>query len=190
MIIQQGTITMLTPLQTRKLTRAFSLFDVDQNGFMEQADCELVVSATTHAMGYAIGSPEYRAYYNEYMAGWADLLKLGDSDHDQRLTQAEFLVAYDKMMAQPEHFNAVILGIVKTIITLWDSNKDGKVSEAEYAAYMIAFHATAAEAAEAFRRLDRNGDGYLTTDELLQNAEEFFFSDDPQAAGNWLVGPY
>ena len=181
---------MLTALQTRKLTRAFSLFDVDQNGFMEQADCELVVSATSQAMGYTPGSPEYTAYYTEYMAGWADLLQLGDSDNDQRLTLAEFCTAYDKMMAQPERFQAVILGVVKTIITLWDSNKDGKVSQPEYHAYLVAFHATEAEAAEAFRRLDRNGDGYLTTDELIQNAEEFFYSDDPQAAGNWLVGPY
>ena len=82
---------MLSALQTRKLTRAFSLFDVDQNGFMEQADCELVVSATSQAMGYSLGSAEYQAYYTEYMAGWADLLQLGDSDNDQRLTLAEFL---------------------------------------------------------------------------------------------------
>ena len=27
-------------------------------------------------------------------------------------------------------------------------------------------------------------------DELRQNAEEFFFSEDPAARGNWLVGPF
>ncbi len=181
---------MLTALQTRKLNRAFTLFDVDRNGFMEGADCELVVRATTQAMGYALGSPEYEQYRTEYMAGWDNLLQLGDSDGDQRLTTAEFCTAYDKMMTNREQFSIVIMGVIKTIVTLWDSNKDGKVSQPEYHAYMTAFHATDAEAAEAFRRLDRNRDGYLTTDELLQSAEEFFLSDDPEAAGNWLVGPY
>ena len=181
---------MLTALQTKKLTRAFHLFDVDRNGFMEAADCELVVSATTQAMGYPLGSPEYQAYHAEYMAGWYDLVRLGDSDNDQRLTLTEYCAAYGQLMAAPERFNAVILSIVKTIISLWDSNKDGKVSASEYAAYLIAFNATAAEAADAFQRLDRNGDGYLTTDELSQSAEEFFLSDDPQAPGNWLVGPF
>ena len=181
---------MLTALQTRKLTRAFSLFDVDRNGFMERSDCELVVGATTQAMGYALGSPEYQTYYTEYMAGWDDLLQLGDSDHDQRLSLTEFCAAYGQMMTMPDRFNAVILSTVKTIISLWDSNKDGKVSQSEYNAYLIAFHATEAEAATAFGRLDRNGDGYLTVDELIQSAEEFFLSDDPQAPGNWLVGPY
>lgn len=181
---------MLTALQTRKLIRAFTLFDVDRNGFMEGVDCELVVSATTRAMGYAIGSPAHAVYYNEYMAGWHALVELGDSDGDQKLTAAEFCIAYEKVMANREQFNAVIMGVVKTIVTLWDSNQDGKVSQPEYHAYMTAFHVTDANAADAFRQLDRNRDGYLTTDELIQSAGEFFLSDDPAAPGNWLVGPF
>jgi Ca2+-binding EF-hand superfamily protein len=157
---------------------------------MERVDCELVVSATTQAMGYALGSPEYQAYYNDYMAGWDALLQLGDSDGDQRLTQAEFLVAYAKLMAQPEEFDAVMMGTVKTIVTLWDSNKDGKVSAEEYQAYMVAFHTTEAEASDAFRRLDLNGDGYLSQEELFQNFKDYVFSDDPETPGNWFLGPY
>ena len=50
---------MLTALQIRKLTRGFNLFDLDQNGVMDRHDCEMVIQATTKAMGYAPGSPEY-----------------------------------------------------------------------------------------------------------------------------------
>jgi Ca2+-binding EF-hand superfamily protein len=181
---------MLTALQTRKLTRAFHLFDLDQSGVMDRQDCELVVQATTQVMGYAPGSPEYTTYHAEYMAGWDALLVLADSDGDQRLTATEFCTAFGKLMAQPEQFNAVVLGFVKTAITLWDSNQDGKVSEQEYKNYLLTIQVTEAEAADAFRRLDLDRDGYLSREEIFQNMKEYYFTDDPNAPGNWFFGPF
>lgn len=181
---------MLTTLQTRKLTRAFTLFDLDQNGVMDRQDCELVVGATAKAMGYATGSPEYSTYHAEYMAGWDALLTLADSDGDQKLTATEFCNAFGALMAQPEQFNALILGFVKTTIALWDSNGDGQVSEEEYKNYLLTIHVTAAEAADAFRRLDLNRDGYLSREELFENMKEYYFTADPDAPGNWFFGPF
>jgi uncharacterized protein (DUF2141 family) len=72
---------------------------------------------------------------------------------------------------------------------LTDRDGDGKISRAEFAANLQAYGVAAPAAAEAFSHLDRDGDGFIDTDELLQNVEEFFYGDDPNAPGNWLVGP-
>lgn len=181
---------MVTPLRRRKLARLFTLYDVDHNGFIEQTDFELIAHKTALAMNHQPGSPEYNTLHNQYMAGWVRLAQLGDADNDQRLTLEEYCAAYDKMLAQPAQFTAMMMGIVSTIIMLLDTDKDGKVSVPEYTAYLTAWGTAATEITETFHQLDRDRDGYLIADELRQNAEEFFFSEDPAARGNWLVGPF
>jgi Ca2+-binding EF-hand superfamily protein len=49
---------------------------------------------------------------------------------------------------------------------------------------------TEAEAADAFRRLDLDRDGYLSREEIFQNMKEYYFTDDPNAPGNWFFGPF
>ncbi|WP_327381618.1 hypothetical protein [Streptomyces sp. NBC_01207] len=43
---------------------------------------------------------------------------------------------------------------------------------------------------EAFHRLDRDGNGTLDPAEIDAAVVEFFTSDDPNAPGNWLYGPF
>jgi Ca2+-binding EF-hand superfamily protein len=44
-------------------------------------------------------------------------------------------------------------------------------------------------ARDVFRRLDQDGDGYITTHDLLECIRESYFNDDPQSAGSWSLGP-
>ena len=181
---------MLTELQTRKLTRLFGLYDVKGKGVIEREDYELVAHNTAIALSHQPGSQEYALLHTEYMASWDNLQQLADSDNDNQLTLTEFLNGYESLMADKERFAGVIMGLVKTTLRLQDTNNDGKVSAEEHRAYMNAFNVAPAEIAETFRRLDRDGDGFLTTEEMVLNTEEFFLSDNPQAPGNWLVGSY
>ena len=76
------------------------------------------------------------------------------------------------------------------MLELWDRDGDGKLSADEYVKLEWCYGVTEEAAREAFRHLDRDGDGYLTLEEGMKAIEEFYLSDDPDAPGNWLFGPY
>ncbi len=181
---------MLTPLQTKKLTNLFKLYDTDGNGHLDESDYVRVAQNAANAIGYQPGTAEYNTLYTSYMGIWQGVRQLADPNNTGQLTQATFLTGYANLISQKELFGAVILGMAKTMIELQDRNKDGKVEQDEHVAYAMAHNISHAAALESFRRLDRDGDGYLTRTELEQNIEEFFVSDDPAAPGNWLLGSF
>ncbi len=61
---------MLTDLQKRKLNALFNLYDVDKNGFVEQADFEQVVQNLAPTLHLQPGSPEYTRLHAGHMAIW------------------------------------------------------------------------------------------------------------------------
>lgn len=181
---------MLSSLQTKKLTNLFNLYDTDGNGLLEESDYVRVAQNAARAIGYQPDTAEYATLYAGYMGIWQGVRQLADPDNTGQLTLATFLNGYAHLISQRELFAAVILGMAKTMIELQDRNKDGKVEQDEHMAYAMAHNISHAAALESFRRLDRNGDGFLTRAELEQNIEEFFVSDDPAAPGNWLLGAF
>ncbi|NEO66889.1 MAG: calcium-binding protein, partial [Moorea sp. SIO4G2] len=43
---------------------------------------------------------------------------------------------------------------------------------------------------EIFGRFDQNNDGYIDKQEILDLVTEFYYSQDPEAPGNWIFGSY
>jgi Ca2+-binding EF-hand superfamily protein len=70
---------------------------------------------------------------------------------------------------------------------LVDTDGDGKVDLAEWRSFQEGLgNGDAAEA--SFQRMDINHNGYLTVEELLDAAHEYFTSPDPDARGGWFFG--
>jgi len=180
---------MLTDFQKRKLNVLFNLYDVDKDGFEEQADFEHIVQNVATTLRVQPGSPEYNRLYAAHMAVWNNVQQLSGSLGSQRVARDEYLAGYDRLLSDKDNFLATVGSWSDSIIELSDRDGDGRLSQQEYVANLRSFNVDEAAANEAFRRLDRNGDGYLTHDEISHSVEEFFYSDDPEAPGNWLVGP-
>jgi len=176
---------MLTQFQQRKLGKMFDLYDVNKDGYIEAADYARVGEGFALGTGCAPGSADFERLRATYLGFWEHLRQAADSDQDGRVTRDEFVASYDALLAMRETIASVSQGILQ----MTDHDGDGKISQAEFAANMRAYGVEAPAAAEAFGHLDRDGDGFIDNTELLQNVEEFFFGEDENAPGNWLVGP-
>ena len=180
---------MLTDFQKRKLNVMFNLYDVNKNGFEEQADFEQIVQNLATTLHFQPGSPEYTRLSAAHMAVWHNVQQLVGAPGSQHVTREEYLDGFDRILSVKDNYLAIVGSWSDSLIELSDRDGDGRLSQQEYVANLRSFNVEEAAANEAFRRLDLNGDGYLTHDEISRSVEEFFYSDDPQAPGNWLVGP-
>jgi Ca2+-binding EF-hand superfamily protein len=178
---------VLSELQTRKLTHLFKLQDLDGDGHLSQADYYQLANRLAELLGYQPRTGNFDALHAAYHSLWVRLQALADHDNDQRVELTEFLEAYEKMLAAPGDMLAV--SVAESIIHLTDHDGDHKISQDEFVTYLRGYGVSEAGGQEAFSHLDRDGDGMVDREELLNDVRQFFYSDDPAAPGNWLVGP-
>ena len=183
---------MLTDFQRRKLNRMFEMYDVDKNGFVEQADYEQIARNLSTIYRLAPNSPEHAGVHAHQMGFWQGIRGLSTAPDRCRVTRDEFLKGYESLLGKKEQFLAQMGGFADAVISVSDRNHDGVLSLKEYADNLRGFDMGLSEedALETARRLDGDGDGKLTRQDIMSLLEEFFYSDDPKAAGNSLLGKY
>jgi Ca2+-binding EF-hand superfamily protein len=182
---------MLTNLQKRKLTRFFNVWDANGDGAITTEDPEQVAQNLVELQGLKPGSPEHEGFYKGFTSYQNDFLQAVDVDESGRVTLKEWLAYHEKMLQDEERFERTALMPVKVMFELMDRNGDGKITLEEYGRWMRAFRIGEQDITEkVFQKLDLSGDGTLSKEETLQLTHEFFYSDDPDARGNWALGPF
>jgi len=181
---------MLTELQKRKLTVLFHHHDMDNDGFLSKADFEQWVKRFGEIQDYPPGSPQYEAFYAQTMAAWEHVRQVGDKDGDDRVSLEEHLESYDVTLSDEKLYDQLLTQYAKSTLASWDRDGDGRLSGVEFVALSGCYGIGEEAAREAFRHLDRDGSGYISTEEFMKDVKEFYLSDDPDAPGNWMVGPY
>jgi Ca2+-binding EF-hand superfamily protein len=187
---RNGGWAMLTDLQVRKLTRRFSVSDVDHDGVLTQADFERFVRNYTAVRGWAPGSTEYLMVENNILSWWRSIMQLADPSKDGQVTLQEWLDYHDRLLAMPGGFMESIGRTLEPNIRAFDLDGDGAWNADDYRAFLQVLEIRDADPVAGFQQLDTNGDGLLANDEVMQRLGEFYTSDDPQAPGNVLIGPY
>ncbi|MFJ8825265.1 EF-hand domain-containing protein [Streptomyces sp. NPDC102467] len=175
----------------KKLSRRFRTYDTDQNGVIEKADFDLAAQRMGKEFGHKPNSPQQRQLNEQLTRLWEVLAEIADTDHDGRITEDEYKNAFrTKVITSPEAFDKMYRPFIQALINVVDSDKDGKVDQQEHVRwYRALMNVPEKDSQEAFSRLDEDGDGYLTREEILKSVRDFYFNDDPTAPGNMLLGP-
>ncbi|MBN1979793.1 MAG: EF-hand domain-containing protein [Anaerolineae bacterium] len=180
---------MLTKLQKRKLTRFFTVWDANGDGVITTKDPEQAAQNLAKLQGLKPGSPEHDEFHNGFLSYQNDFLKTVDVDESSRVTLEEWLAYHEEMLQDEKRFEGTALMAIEVMFALMDRNRDGKITLEEYGECMKALRIKDITE-KVLQKLDLNGNGILSKEEVLQLTREFFYSDDPDAPGNWALGPF
>jgi Ca2+-binding EF-hand superfamily protein len=182
---------MLTNLQKRKLTRFFNVWDANGDGVITTADPAQVAQNLAELRGLEPGSPEHEGFYAGFMLYQNDFLQAVDVDESGQVTLDEWLAYHDEMLQDDQRFEGTVLMVVEVMFALMDQDGDGRITLEEYGTWMRGMRIAEQDITEkVFQKLDLNGNGTVSKAEMLQLTREFFHSDDPEARGNWALGPF
>ncbi|MBB5868975.1 Ca2+-binding EF-hand superfamily protein [Allocatelliglobosispora scoriae] len=181
---------MLTILQERKLDQAFGHLDVDRDGAIEWEDWIALATRITSAFGQSPTTPRGAEVVSAFEQLWQALLANLDLDGDRRIDPVEWREGMaGAFIDSPDGYLANFRPAARAVFHLADTDGDGTLRPAEFHALQRAFGTADAAIDAAFQRLDSDGSGELTVDELVVAAEEYYRGADPDAPGNWLWGP-
>ncbi len=181
---------MIGPLQQRKASHYFSIIDEDGNGLVEADDFKRRAERMADARG--VTDPDARAALRKrVMNWWEHLCALADLDDDDRVTREEWQTYWEALNASVDADDASndtlqsLERAARGTFQAMNTSESDHVTEDEYTAWLAAW---GIEEASAFDRLDRDGTGVLTENDLVEAVKEFYLSNDPDAPGNALYG--
>ncbi|EFK97982.1 calcium binding protein [Streptomyces sp. SPB78] len=184
------TTTSGTPLLHRKIDVCFGHFDTDGSGSIDREDLLTLGSQLLAKFGEPATSLKGTTLMDGLARFWDALVAAADVDGDQRISPEEYRAGMTGAFVTPAGgFDTSLLPLAKAICALLDTDGDGEVNESEFQAWQEVFGTAPADRATAFRKLDGDGDGRLSADELLVAIRQYYVSPESEAAGNWLYGP-
>ncbi|MDY6785894.1 MAG: calcium-binding protein [Cyanobacteriota bacterium] len=181
---------MLTDLQKRKLTKLFCVYDNNCGGFLEYKDFELILNKLARLRNWSSRSSKYLALQQTFKKRWKKLEDTADKSHNKQVNLEEWLSYYDEILSDEQKYDEQVNALVSVVFEAFDKDGNNKISQSEWAELLSVYNISPVYAPSIFPKLDANGDGFLTKDELLELIRDFYYSDDPSHPANGMFGPY
>jgi Ca2+-binding EF-hand superfamily protein len=180
----------MTALLDRKLVHFFTLMDRDRSGTLELGDYLTTADRVSSAFGLDEGSADHHELRQAFTRFWEDVIKPMDVNGNGHVGLDEYLTAYNAGVRDNPEGYARIRPISDAVLTIVDPESSGKVTADQLALALSGYGVPEPEGRAAFAALDRDGNGFLTPDELQDAIEDYFLGTDPDLPGNALFGRF
>ena len=178
---------MTSEILVRRYDKVFSLWDSNGNGYIEEADFKRMLRPVSRDVRGSPTSERGADVARLWDDHWQALLATVDHVADGRISRQEWREGMARLAGDEASRNRVLTAVATVVFRLMDTDGDDKVGPAEWRSFQESIgNGDAAEA--SFRHMDTNHNGYLTVEELVDAAHEYFTSPDPGARGGWLFG--
>lgn len=179
---------MLSDLRKKKMTNMFRAYDITGDGAFGKDDIEQGLAEHLTSLGVQPGTPEYERVREADMTIWDKIRDACNKEDDGRVMVDEYVAGMEKLMNNEEEFIPFLRILVQNYMDYRDTDKDGRITKEEYVTSFGSHYTNKEGLEEAFQKMDLDGDGYLTSEEVQQLTYEFHYSDNPEAPGNWMIG--
>jgi hypothetical protein len=181
---------MLTEFRHKKLKLFFQMLDLNHDGFVEECDLKIISQNFAAQYGWGLDSDEFDDIQDQFISLWDGYLHLADRNGDDQLSEDELLENFARQFeSQQGFYSPLFQQFLNTIFDILNVSGTGEVTPTEYAHFCRA-HGLPDSMIELCLQKITLASSNISKLGFLRAAREFFCSDDPKVAGNWIFGSH
>lgn len=184
---------MLTELQKRKLMKLFCMYDANNFGVLKLTDFEKIAQQLAELRGWSPDSPQYYDNLQKYLLlQWnrihSEIRQKLNSQNSGKVSLEDWFTYYD-IVLNDSQFESELMLLPEAVFHVVDADQSGKLDKNEWTQLFRVYNVPVIYVDETFLRIDVDGDGVLSKDEVIPMIRDFFYSSDPEKPRNYMFGP-
>lgn len=160
--------------------------DFNQSGAIDRKDLDLAIQRINENRGWSADNPKAQSIRDTLLKMWDNLRQGADTDQDGQVSREEWFQLWEEYAKNPSNPSEWQEAYMSVTFQLFDASGDKSIDENEFC-NVCRYHGIAeAEAREAFKKLGVGQE--ITWDKFTNLWKQYFSSDEPTAAGNFIFG--